>query len=94
MAQHTATLAQQIKAPNDNNREQRVLWLVLVTPEGRKRARVLDVVIGAELPPQYVELVRLPKILTHAAGYNAWLTYRELQLDGEPADENADADAA
>jgi len=28
MAPSTPSLAQQIKAPNDNNREQRVLWLV------------------------------------------------------------------
>lgn len=94
MAQHTATLAQQIKAPDDNNRQQRILWIIMATPEGRKRARVADVVIGAELPQQYAELMRLPTILTHAAGYNAWTAYRELMAmldDDAPESESDDA---
>lgn len=94
MAPSTPSLVQQIKAPNDNNREQRVLWLVLVTPEGKRRARVADVVIGAELPQQYAELMRLPTILTHAAGYNAWTAYRELMAmldDDAPESESDDA---
>lgn len=80
-------LVQKIKAPNDSNGAQRVLWLVLGVPAGRKRARVRDVIMAIELPAKYADAPRLPTIMTHAAGYGAWESYREQQLDESGADE-------
>lgn len=87
-------MVQQIKAPNDSNGAMRVLWLVMAAEPkpkhlqrgNNRRAEILDIVIGMALPAKYGELLRLPTIMTHMAGYSAWVTYKE-QMLGDESDE-------